>query len=468
MSSRRQAAATTQLSLSMNAVRESDGEQLAAPLIFVLELDRISRICFPLIANRALSGGRHSGFDRLGDNYYRANSDRRAYQLSGRLGNKPTSRAAPQIMFDPTRHGERGGRYYSILDCALTLCYIASCGTSPGRAMKIDTRRREFIAALAALAALGGAAAWPFLARAQQAKLRTIGLLGGATASAQAQWTVAFVQRLRELGWVEGQTVAIEYRWVEGRFERSPAVIAEFVRLNVDVIVTHATPNVLAAKQVTSAIPIVFASAGDPVGNELVTSLARPGGNVTGQSVRSADLAQKLVELLRELLPNLRRLAILSHIGNVVTSLQVNAVQAAARSFGLDVAIVEIGGAEDIAPAIEKLKARSDALIVPSEPLYNTNRIQISSLALRAGLPTIYFDRVYVETGGLMSYGPNWPSMWRRTAEFVDKILRGAKPADIPVEQPMTFAFVINLKTAKALGLTVPRISLARADELIE
>jgi putative ABC transport system substrate-binding protein len=289
-----------------------------------------------------------------------------------------------------------------------------------------------------------------------------------ATASAQAQWTAAFVQRLRELGWVEGQTVAIEYRWVEGRFERSPAIVAEFVRLKVDVIVTHATPNVVAAKQVTSVIPIVFASAGDPVGNALVDSLARPGGNVTGLSVQSSELAYKIVELLRDLLPNLGRLAILYHIGNPVTALQTDAVKAVADRFGLDVVIVEIRRTEDIAPAIEALRGRTDALIVPSEPLYNTNRIQINSLALRAQLPTIYFDRLYVETGGLMSYGPNWPGTWRRAAELVDKILRGAKPADIPVEQPRTFELVINLKTAKALGLEVPPTLLARADEVIE
>jgi len=322
-------------------------------------------------------------------------------------------------------------------------------------------KRRDFITLL-------GAAAWPLVARAEQTKLPTIGLLGGATPSAQAQWTAAFVQRLRELGWVEGQTVTIEYRWVEGRFERSPAIIAEFVRLKVDVIVTHATPNILAAKQVTSVVPIVFPSAGDPVGNKLVTSLARPGGNVTGLSVQSSELAPKVVELLRDLLPKHGRLAMMYHIGNPVTELQTDAVKAAAGRFGLDVAIVEVRRAEDIAPAIEALKGRADALIVPSEPLYNTNRIQINSWALRAQLPTIYFDRVYVETGGLMSYGPNWPSLWRRAAEVVDKILRGAKPADIPVEQPRTFELVINLKTAKALGLAIPESFLLRANEVIE
>jgi ABC-type uncharacterized transport system substrate-binding protein len=293
-------------------------------------------------------------------------------------------------------------------------------------------------------------------------------LLGGATASAQAQWTAAFVQRLRELGWVEGQTVAIEYRWVEGRFERSSAIIAEFVRLKVDVIVTHATPNVVAAKQVTSVIPIVFVTAGDPVGNALVDSLGRPGGNVTGLSVQSSQLAYKIVQLLRDVLPNLGRLAILHHIGNPVTALQMDAVRKVADRFGLDLTMLEIRRAEDIALAIEALEGHTDALIVPSEPLYNANRIQITTLALKSRLPTIYFDRLYVETGGLMSYGPHWPSMWRRAADFVDKILRGTKPADIPVEQPMTFELVINIKTAKAIGLDVPRIFLARADEVIE
>jgi putative ABC transport system substrate-binding protein len=328
--------------------------------------------------------------------------------------------------------------------------------------MTIDIRRREFIAAL------GGAATWPFSARAQQAKLPTVGFLGGATASAQAHWTAAFVQRLRELGWVEGQTVAIEYRWAEGRFERSPAIIAEFVRLKVDVIVTHATANILAAKQVTSVIPIVFASAGDPVGDGLVASLSRPGGNVTGLSTQGTDMAGKTVDMLRDLLPNLGRVAVLSHIDNPITVLQTDAFREAAGRFGIDVAVAEIRRAEDIAPAIEALEGRAEALFATSDPLFNSNRIQISTLALKARLPTIFLDRQYVESGGLMSYGTKWPSMWRRAAEFVDKILRGAKPADIPVERPMTFEMVINVKTAKALGLSVPRMLLVRADELIE
>jgi putative ABC transport system substrate-binding protein len=224
----------------------------------------------------------------------------------------------------------------------------------------------------------------------------------------------------------------------------------------------------LAAKQVTSVIPIVFASAGDPVGNALVASLARPGGNVTGLSSQGADMAGKTVDMLRDLLPNLGRLAVLSHIDNPVTMLQTDAFRAAAGRFGIDVAIAEIRRAEDIAPAIEGLKGRTEALFATSDPLFNTNRIQINTLALSARLPTIFLDRLYVESGGLMSYGPNWPSIWRRAADFVDKILRGANPADIPVEQPTTFELVINLKTAKALGLNVPGILLARANEVIE
>lgn len=328
--------------------------------------------------------------------------------------------------------------------------------------MTIDIGRRELIAALVSVVA------WPIAGRAQQMKRPTIGLLGGATASAQAQWTAAFVQRLSELGWVEGRTVAIEYRWANGDFSRTPAMIAEFVRLNVDVIVTHATPNVLAAKRVTSVIPIVFASAGDPVGTGIVASLARPGGNITGLSVLSADAAHKLVEQARDLLPNLRRLGFLLQVGNPVAELQEQAVQAAVEKFGLDVVVAEIHGAKEIASAIETLKGRVEALIVPSNPLYNVNRIEINALALSAQLPTIYFDKVYVEAGGLMSYGVNWASMWRRAADFVDKILRGAKPADIPIEQPTTFELVINLQTAKALGLTVPWTVLTLADQVIE
>jgi putative ABC transport system substrate-binding protein len=320
---------------------------------------------------------------------------------------------------------------------------------------------------------LGGAAAtrllWPLPLHAQHtAKVRIIGLLGAGTPAAQSQWTAAFVARLRELGWIEGRSVAIEYRWAEGRFERSAEIFAELVRLKVDVIVTHATANVLTAKRVTSAIPVVFASAGDPVGNGLVASLARPGGNITGLSFQSPDLAGKRIELVREVIPGLRRLAVLANIDNPITLLDVREIQAAARALDVEVDILEIQRAEDIAPAIESLKGRAEGVYVPFDPLLTTNQIRTNTLALGARLPTVAGARDYVQTGGLMSYGPNVPDLWRRAGDYVDKILRGAKPADLPVEQPTKFDLVVNLITARALGLAISPTLLARADEVIE
>jgi putative ABC transport system substrate-binding protein len=276
------------------------------------------------------------------------------------------------------------------------------------------------------------------------------------------------VQRLRELGWIEGRNVAIEYRWAETRFERSPEIIAEFVRLKVDVIVTHATANILAAKQGTSVIPIVFAAVGDPVGIGVVDSLARPGGNITGLSNQFTDAAGKRVELLREVVPGLRRLAILANVGIANAALEIGEVEAAARTIGLEVATSEIRKAEDIAPAFVALKGRAEALYVFGEPLANTNRARISALALDARLPTMAGFREIVDAGGLISYGANLTDQFRRAADFVDKILRGTKPGDMPVVQPTKFELVINLNTAKALGLEVPPTLLARADEVIE
>ncbi len=299
-------------------------------------------------------------------------------------------------------------------------------------------------------------------------KLPTIGFLGANTPSVQSQWTGAFVQRLRELGWIEGRNLAIEYRWAETRFERSPEIIAEFVRLKVDVIVTHATANILAAKQGTSLIPIVFAAVADPVGIGVVESLARPGGNVTGLSNQFTDVAGKRVELLREVVPGLRQLAILANVGIANAVLEIDEVQAAARTLGLEVATSDIRRAEDIAPAFAALKGRAEALYVFGEPLTNTNRAQIGALALAARLPTVAGFREFVDAGGLISYGANLADQFRRAGDYVDKILRGAKPGDIPVEQPTKFDFAINLKTAKALGIEVPPTLLARADEVIE
>ena len=325
------------------------------------------------------------------------------------------------------------------------------------------TRRRDFITLLG-----GAAAAWPLAARAQQAKLPTIGFLGAGTASAMSQWTAAFVQRLRELGWVEDCTIAIHYRWAEGRTERLAEIAAEFVRLKVDVIVTNSAAPVVAAKQATSVIPIVIASAADPVGTGLVASLARPGGNVTGLSVQMTDLAGKRLELLREVVPGLRRLAIMVNPGASAAILEINEAQAAAKMLGLDIAAFEIRRAEDIVPAFEALKGRAEALYVVADPLITSNRLRINILALGAHLPTMHGFREYVEAGGLMSYGPNFPDLFRRAVDFVHKILHGAKPGDIPVEQPTKFDFIINLTTAKALGIDLPPALLARADEVIE
>jgi putative ABC transport system substrate-binding protein len=325
-------------------------------------------------------------------------------------------------------------------------------------------KRREFLGVLG-----GVAVAWPLVVRAQQpGKLPTIGFLGSTMPAAQSQWVATFSQRLRELGWIEGRTVAIEIRWAEGRSERAAEIAAEFARLNVDVIFTSGGQNVAAAKRATSAIPIVFTAVGDPVASGYVASLARPGGNVTGLSTQQTDTAAKRLELLREVIPSLRRLAIMANAGAPGAVLDVGEVQAAARTLGLEVVPFEIRRAEDIAPALESLKGRADALYVVADPFVNANRVRINTLALGWRLPTMHGFRELVEAGGLMSYGPNFPDLFRRAANYVDKILRGTKPGDIPVEQPTKFDLVINLRTAKALKLTIPESFLARADEVIE
>jgi putative tryptophan/tyrosine transport system substrate-binding protein len=322
--------------------------------------------------------------------------------------------------------------------------------------------RREFVALLG-----GAAAAWPLAARAQQpAKLTTVGFLGS-EASGWSPWTAAFVQRLRERGWIEGRTIAIEYRWSEGRPERHAEIAAEFVRLKVDVIVSNAiaVPTLM---QATDVIPIVFALGPDPVGAGVIASLARPGGNVTGLANLGTELAAKRLELLREVLPRLHRLATIGNVGFPQGMLEMAEVQAVARGLGIVVAPLEIRRAEDIAPAFEALKAQADALYVVGDALVNTNRTRIMTFSLSARLPTIFSTRSFVQAGGLMSYGPNFSDQFRRAAELVDKILRGTKPGDIPVEQPSRLELVINLTTAKALGLTIPESFLLRADEVIE
>ncbi len=323
-------------------------------------------------------------------------------------------------------------------------------------------RRREFISLV------GGAVASPLVARAQQPALPMIGFFGTGTSSSWSQWTSAFVKRLSELGWTEGRTVRIEYRWEEGRNDLGAEIAAELVRLKVDVIVTQGTPSVLAAKQATSVIPIVFASAGDPVGNGLVENLARPKGNVTGLSSQTTDSAPKRLELLREVVPVLRTLAVMAVVDNAVSVREVNELQLAAGKLGLNVATAEIRRPEDIAPAVDALKGRVEALYFANDPLLITHRANLNVLAQGARMATMATWREFVEAGSLMSYGSNIRDQFRRAADFVDRILRGTKPGDIPVEQPTKFELVVNLKTAKAIGLTVPSSVLARADEVIE
>jgi putative ABC transport system substrate-binding protein len=328
--------------------------------------------------------------------------------------------------------------------------------------MTVTIGRREL------LAALGGAAAvWPLAARTQQAaKLPTIGFLG-ADASNWSLWTAAFAARLRELGWSEGRTIAIEYRWSEGRAQSAAEIAAEFVRLKAAVIVTNYS-GAFAAKQATSVIPIIFVLGNDPVGSGLVASLARPGGNITGLSVQAAEVAGKRLELLRETVPRLRRLAVMAHAGFPDAALEIGHVEAAAHAQGIEVAPLRIRRAQDIATAFESLNPQADALYVVQDAVVVANRTAIVAFALTRRLPTIFSAREFVQAGGLLSYGPNYPGMFRRAADYVDKIMRGAKPSDLPIEQPTKFDLIINLTIARALGVAVPEKLLALADEVIE
>jgi putative tryptophan/tyrosine transport system substrate-binding protein len=324
-------------------------------------------------------------------------------------------------------------------------------------------RRREFITLLG-----GAAAAWPLAAQAQQSAVPVIGFLGADTPSTSSRWVAAFVQRLSELGWTEGRTVAIEYRWAGGRSEPLSELATEFVKHKVDIIVTWTVAPVLAAKQATSIIPIVFAVAADPVGTRLVASLARPDGNATGLSSQTTDLAAKRLEILREMSPALSRLAVIGNPGSASSGMQMHEVQQTARTLGIETILFEIRRSEDIAPAFEAFQAKAEAIYVVADPLVFTNREPIIALARSARLATMYGFREFVESGGMISYGPSFPDLFRRAADYVDKILRGAKPADLPVEQPTKFELVINLTTAKALSLEISPTLLARADEVIE
>ena len=328
-------------------------------------------------------------------------------------------------------------------------------------------RRRDFLKALsgAAMAPL----VWPNDALAQQARpSTTIGFLGATTPTIWSANVTAFQNRLRELDWIDGRNVSIEYRWAQGRDDRYAEFASEFVQRKVDIIVTAGTTAVIALKKATSAIPIVFAAAGDPVRTGLVSSLSRPGGNVTGLSNLQTDLGGRRLSLLREIQPNVKRVAVLGNVDSPLIALEMEGVKEDGARLGLETFKLHVTKAEEIVPAIQSLKGVADALYICSDPFLTTHRVRINTLAIAQKLPTVNAFREYVVAGGLLSYGLNFPDLFRRSADYVDKILRGAKPADIPVEQPVKFDLVINNTTAIAIGLTIPEQFLMRADEVIE
>ena len=327
--------------------------------------------------------------------------------------------------------------------------------------------RRVFVVSLC-----GGLLAAPLAADAQQTgKVPRIGVLipGSPSVPSATQAYGAFQQGLRDLGYVEGQTLRLESRWEEGNPERIPALVAELVRLNVDVIVAGTTPTAVASKQATRTIPIVIAAISDPVGSGLVASLSRPGGNVTGMSLLVAELSGKRLEMLKEVVPRLSKVAIVANPRNPASTRLRAETEAAAQSLGIQFRVIEASVPADldrVFPAA--VKAQADALLLLQSAMFSQERARIADLALKRRLPTMSGETGYAQAGGLMNYGPNIPDSWRRSAAYVDKILRGAKPSDLPVEQPTKFELVINLKTARALGLTIPPALLARADEVIE
>ncbi|MBI2180950.1 MAG: ABC transporter substrate-binding protein [Deltaproteobacteria bacterium] len=310
--------------------------------------------------------------------------------------------------------------------------------------------------------------ALPFPAQAQQAKkIHRIGILIPPSASFLSARVEAFRQRLRELGYVEGKNIFIEYRYAEGKLERLPDLAAELVRLKVDVIVTTGAA-VLAAKKASPTIPIVFAAAGDPVGSGLVSSLARPGGNITGLSSIAQDLDGKRLELVKEAFPKIARVAFLWEPGGSRGNPALTDMEAAAKALGLKLQSLEVRGLDDFESAFARAKKEgAQALITTPTGVINTQQRQVLDFAAKNRLPAMYPTSEFVEAGGLMSYGPNYTDLFRRAADFVDKILKGTKPADIPVEQPMKFEFIVNLKAAKQIGVTIPPNVLVRADRVI-
>jgi putative tryptophan/tyrosine transport system substrate-binding protein len=321
-------------------------------------------------------------------------------------------------------------------------------------------RRRQFITLLGGAAA----AAWPLAARAQQPKVPTIGALVIGNISPEEFWR-EFRQGLRDLGYIEGQNIRFEFRSAEGHLDRLPELAAELVRLKVDIIVTWFTPTALAAKQATREIPIVMAGTGDPIGTGLVASLPRPGGNVTGMASVTAELAGKCVQLIRDMLPSARRVTALANATDPFSKPFLQQIQLGGEGTGTTINSVSISNSEEFETAFAAMeKDRPDAIIV--QPSLPTKRA--AELALKHRVPAVSVPRWFVEEGGLMSYSAIYVELFRKAAVYVDKILKGAQPADLPVEQPIHFELVINMKTAKALGLTVPAAFLARADEVIE
>jgi ABC-type uncharacterized transport system substrate-binding protein len=324
-------------------------------------------------------------------------------------------------------------------------------------------KRRAFMRLMGGIAAVSASAAYGQ----QSAKTPVIGFLVAGTQASHGAWVAAFLQRLSELGWIDGRTVRIEYRWAAGDNERMNEIAAEFVRLKVDVIVTSAY-GVVAAKRATSVIPVVFAAYGDAVANGIVDSLARPGGNVTGLSIQPGELSSKRLELLKDIIPNVRRLAVLVNPNYSGAVQELSGIRAASVKLDVETRILEVQTADDIEAAMAAIPGSADALYVYSEPLTNTNRYRIIKAATAASIPTIFGFREFVDAGGLVSYGANFIDLFTRAAEFTDKILRGAAAADMPIQQPVKFDFIINLRTAEVLGLKIPEAVLIRADEVIE
>ena len=323
-------------------------------------------------------------------------------------------------------------------------------------------RRREFITFLG-----GAAAALPLAAvRAQQA-MRVVGFLGGAAPAGYAVLIEAFRSGLRDHGYIEGQNIRIEYRWAQAQYENLPALAADLVQRKVDVIVTQGTPAALAAKQATTKIPIVMAIVGDPVDSGIVASYSRPGGNITGSSFFFPEINAKRLELMKSLMPGLNRAGILMHPDNLAMTSVLRAVNEVAKAMDVKLQQMEVRRLDELDSAFAQAKSQIQAHTVIDEGLFIANAKRIAELAIRNQLPGIGF-REYCEAGGLAGYGVNFPHIWRRAATFVDKIFKGAKPADLPIEQATRFEFIINLRAARSFGLEVPPTLLARADEVIE